>query len=83
MEALLEDSRNRQDVARKYYSGWKYATLVFEKSMRTLWPRLLIVGFGEVEDGAFPSLAIGATQTLLKNCGKMLKNFRSLKRSQF
>jgi hypothetical protein len=29
-----------------------------------LWSRLLVVGYGEVADGAFPSLAVGATQTL-------------------
>jgi hypothetical protein len=32
--------------------------------MKELFSRLLIVGFGEVEDGAFPSLAVGATQLL-------------------
>jgi hypothetical protein len=32
--------------------------------MKDLFTRFLIVGFGEVEDGAFPSLAVGATELL-------------------
>lgn len=39
---------------------------IYEKAMKELWLRLLIVGFGEVEDGAFPSLAVGATQLLFE-----------------
>lgn len=38
-------------------SAWTRATA-------QLWSRLLVVGYGEVDDGAFPSLAIGATQSL-------------------
>lgn len=37
------------------------------RAMRELWTRLLIVGFGEVADGAFPSLAVGATHTLFED----------------
>jgi hypothetical protein len=33
-------------------------------AMQELWSRLLIVGYGEVEDGAFPSLAVGAARSL-------------------
>lgn len=35
---------------------------LYGKAMKELFSRLLIVGFGEVEDGAFPSLAVGATR---------------------
>ncbi len=38
----------------------------FQKALKELWTRLLIVGFGEVDDGAFPSLAIGATSALFE-----------------
>jgi hypothetical protein len=38
----------------------------YTKAMKELWARLLIVGFGEVEDGAFPSLAVGATELLFE-----------------
>lgn len=34
------------------------------RAMDALWSRLLIVGYGEVEDGAFPSLAVGSTRAL-------------------
>lgn len=37
------------------------------RAMRELWTRLLVVGFGEVDDGAFPSLAVGSTRTLFED----------------
>jgi hypothetical protein len=40
----------------------KYNESAYSRGMKELFGRLLIVGFGEVEDGAFPSLAVGATQ---------------------
>lgn len=40
---------------------------LFQKALKQLWNRLLIVGFGEVDDGAFPSLAIGTTQLLFED----------------
>ncbi len=36
----------------------------YSRAMKELFTRLLIVGFGEVDDGAFPSLAVGATELL-------------------
>lgn len=39
----------------------------YEKSMRELWRRLLIVGYGELDDGAFPSLRVGATRHLFED----------------
>jgi len=36
----------------------------YSRSMKVLFTRLLIVGFGEVDDGAFPSLAVGATELM-------------------
>jgi hypothetical protein len=39
----------------------------YERAMKELWSRFLIVGFGEVDDGAFPSLAVGATQLLFED----------------
>jgi len=36
----------------------------YSRGMKELFTRFLIVGFGEVEDGAFPSLAVGATELL-------------------
>jgi hypothetical protein len=39
----------------------------FQRAMKELWSRLLIVAFGEVDDGAFPSLAVGATRVLFED----------------
>jgi hypothetical protein len=39
---------------------------IYEKALKELWSRLLIVAYGEVDDGAFPSLAVGATETLFE-----------------
>src|SRR5689334_13059861 len=39
----------------------------FSRAMKQLFSRLLIVGFGEVEDGAFPSAAVGATELLFSD----------------
>ncbi len=35
-----------------------------DRAMRELWARLLIVGTGEIDDGAFPSLLVGATSLI-------------------
>lgn len=39
----------------------------YAKSMKELFSRHLIVAFGEVEDGAFPSLAVGGTRLLFED----------------
>jgi hypothetical protein len=39
----------------------------YARGMKELFARFLIVGFGEVEDGAFPSLAVGATELLYED----------------
>jgi len=36
----------------------------YSRAMKELFTQLWIVGFGEVDDGAFPSLAVGATELL-------------------
>ena len=40
---------------------------LFTHAMKALWTRLLIVGTGEVQDGAFPSLAVAATEMLFED----------------
>lgn len=39
----------------------------YNRGMKELFTRFLIVGFGEVDDGAFPSLAVGATELLFED----------------
>lgn len=40
---------------------------IYDKAMKELFTRFLIVGYGEVDDGAFPSLAIAATRTIFED----------------
>ncbi len=39
----------------------------FESALRQLWRKLLIVGYGEVEEGGFPSLAVGSSRLLFED----------------
>lgn len=39
----------------------------YNKTLRELWDRLLIVAYGETEDSSFPSLNMAATETLFEN----------------
>ncbi len=45
----------------------KFNESTYERAMKTLWNRQLIVGCGEVDDGAFPSLAVGATRLIFED----------------
>lgn len=40
---------------------------LFTHAMKVLWQRLLVVGIGEVEDGAFPSLSVSATEAMFED----------------
>jgi hypothetical protein len=68
LEALEMDSplstkalKERVDLKGKFYES------TYTKATKQLWERLLIVGYGEVDDGAFPSLAMGATRLLFED----------------
>ncbi|MCL2723777.1 MAG: hypothetical protein FWD69_05010 [Polyangiaceae bacterium] len=68
LEVLRESSprstkelRAEVDLRGKAFEG------IFHHAMKALWSRLLIVGAGEVEDGAFPSLAVAATETMFED----------------
>ncbi len=39
----------------------------YSRALKELWNRNLIVGFGEIDEGAFPSLAMGATKLLFED----------------
>ncbi|MGE0763381.1 MAG: hypothetical protein AB7N80_08885 [Bdellovibrionales bacterium] len=45
----------------------------YSRAMKELFSRLLVVAFGEVDDGAFPSLAVGATKTLYEDLWQAAK----------
>ena len=54
----------------------------YSKATQELWRRLLIVGHGEIDDGAFPSLAMGSTQLMFEDLWqaarqeKLARNFK-------
>lgn len=40
---------------------------LYNRAMKPLWETLQIVGFGEIDDSSFPSLAVGATESLFED----------------
>jgi hypothetical protein len=74
LEILEDDSpqstkvlRERADLRGREREG------AYTRAMRELWTRLLIVGVGEVADGAFPSLSIGATRLIFEELWDLRK----------
>lgn len=68
LEALQMDSplstrelKRITELQGRMYEG------VFNRAMKILFQSFQMVGFGEVDDGAFPSLAVGATQLLYED----------------
>lgn len=51
----------------------------YNRGMKELFSKFLIVAFGEVDDGAFPSLAVGATRNLYED---IFNQAQEMKKSQ-
>lgn len=66
--ALLEEDspRSTKQLRREAGLTGKPYERVYTRALRELWERMLIVGTGEVDDGAFPSLAVGATRWIFE-----------------
>jgi hypothetical protein len=66
---LLEESSPQSTKAVRRDAGLrgKQGERVWQRSLNELWATLLIVGTGEVDDGAFPSLEIGATRLVFED----------------
>lgn len=66
--ALMEESSPRSTKELKRESGLQGRLLesTYQRAMKELWTRLLIAAFGEVDEGAFPSLAVGATSLIFE-----------------
>lgn len=66
--ALLKDDspQSTKQLRREAGLSGRPSEHVWTRAMRELWERLLIVGVGEIDDGAFPSLAVGATEVLFE-----------------
>lgn len=66
---ILDDNSPQSTKELKRTSGLtgREREAEYTRALRELWQRLLIVGAGEVDDGAFPSLAIGSTRLLFED----------------
>lgn len=67
--ALLQENSPQSTKQLKRQCGLVGRALegTYTRAMKELWDRLLIVAFGEVDEGAFPSLAVGATQWVFED----------------
>lgn len=67
LEVLQSDSPlSTKQIKRATDLVGKVLEPTYSKGLKELWNRFLIVGFGEVDDGAFPSLAVGAVSLLFE-----------------
>jgi len=68
LEILEDDSpRSTKALRRSAALEGKARESTYTRALAELWSRLAIVGFGEIDDGAFPSLAVGATRVLFED----------------
>ena len=67
-EQLLDDSPQTPTMLRAALGLEGRANEgAFNRALKELWNRLLTVGFGEVDQGSFPALAIGATKLMFED----------------
>lgn len=68
LERLREMSpRSTKELRAEAGLRGKQFESIFTHAMKALWTRLLVVGTGEVPDGAFPSLAVAATEMMFED----------------
>ena len=72
---VLEDSSpmSTREVKRLTDLQGRYNEPAYNRAMKELFQQLLIVGYGEVDDGAFPSLAVGATKNLYEDLWELAR----------
>ncbi|HEX5658170.1 MAG TPA: hypothetical protein VFX59_13290 [Polyangiales bacterium] len=67
LQVLEDDSpQSSKDLRRHAGLRGKESERVWTRATKELWEQLAIVGTGEVPDGAFPSLEIGATRWIFE-----------------
>jgi hypothetical protein len=66
---ILDDNSPQSTKELRRASGLQGRMLETQwtNALKALWSRMLIVGAGEVDDGAFPSLAVGSTKLLFED----------------
>ena len=67
-EALLDNSPQTPKLVRQAVDlSGRLNRSDYERAVKLLWEQLLIVGTGEVDEGQFPALAIGATKYIFED----------------
>lgn len=71
MDVLRDDSPKSTKALRRACGllGKEHET-AFNRAMRELWERGLVVGAGEEDEGGYPSLSVGATELLFEDLWK-------------
>lgn len=69
---LLDEDSPLSTKQLKKLSGLQGRTSesTYQRALKELWDRFLIVAYGEVDEGAFPSLAIGSTPVIFEDLWK-------------
>ena len=66
-ELLLEESpQSTKQLKRASGLVGRRLEGIYQRALKELWSRSLIVAYGEVDEGAFPSIAVGATKVLFE-----------------
>jgi hypothetical protein len=61
----------------------KFWESTYQKALKELWERLLIVGWGEKDDGAFPSLNMASTKLFFEDLWKDATLMTNLEAEEF
>ncbi len=66
---MLEESspRSTKEIKKQTELQGKDNEKHYQRAMKELFSKFLIVGYGEVDDGAFPSLAVASTQIIYED----------------
>ena len=80
LDTLLIDSPQSTKVLKENLS-WqgKLMESHYNRALKPLWNQLFLVGYGEVDDSSFPSLNIGAAETLFEELWVQAKKIPSSK----
>jgi hypothetical protein len=79
LKALEFDSPlSTKELKRSVDLQGRFNESTYSRAMKELWNKLLIVGFGEVDDGAFPSLAVGATKLIFEELWEESKELSTI-----
>jgi hypothetical protein len=68
LELLEENSpQSTKSLRAQMDLGGKMGERIYQRALGDLWKRMRIVGTGEMDDGAFPSLMVGATNLVFED----------------